>query len=98
MKKISRKMIIGIAAGVAVIAVAAVILITTLRIDAVDAREIAWNQTGGGDIIREEISREGILSEFSYAIVRDDQWYEIEIDGFGRIEELSSGTGQYVDD
>lgn len=98
MKKISGKMIIGIGAGVAVIAAAVVILITAIRIDGADARQIALNQTGGGEIIREEISREGILSEFSYVIVRDDQWYEIELDGFGRIEEMSSGAGQYVDD
>ena len=38
------------------------------------------------------------FSEYSYVISSGDRWYEIEIGGFGNVEEMSSGTGQYIDD
>ena len=93
MKKLSVKAIVGITLGVVIAVVAAVILVTVLRIDDGRARAIALDQAGGG-----EISREGLLSEYSYVISSGDRWYEIEIGGFGNVEEMSSGTGQYIDD
>lgn len=99
MKKLSVKAIAGIIIGaVLVIAAAAVILVMTLRIDQSRAREIALEQTGGGEIIQEEVSSEGLVSEFSYVITNGDNWYEIEIGGFGNVGEMKSGTGQYIDD
>lgn len=99
MKKLSVKAIAGIIIGaVLVIAAAEVILVMTLRIDQSRAREIALEQTGGGEIIQEEVSSEGLVSEFSYVITNGDNWYEIEIGGFGNVEEMKSGTGQYIDD
>lgn len=98
MKKLSVKAIVGITLGVVIAVVAAVILVTVLRIDDGRARAIALDQAGGGEIIREEISREGLFSEYSYVISSGDRWYEIEIGGFGNVEEMSSGTGQYIDD
>ena len=99
MKKLSVKAIAGIIIGaVLVIAAAAVILVMTLRIDQSRAREIALEQTGGGEIIQEEVSSEGLVSEFSYVITNGDNWSEVEIGGFGNVEEMKSGTGQYIDD
>lgn len=99
MKKLSVKAIVSIVIGIVLVAVAAaVILVMVLRIDQSRAREIALDQTGGGEIIQEEVSSEGLLSEFSYVITNGDNWYEIEIGGFGNVEEMKSGIGQYIDD
>lgn len=93
MKKISKKAL-GIGAGA--LAAAAVIILAGImifRIDNVKAEQIALNQTGGGQIVKREISSEGLWNEYSYTIQNGDTWYEIEIGGFGRIEEFESGRG-----
>lgn len=97
MKNMSVKKIVGIVVGMivalAVIAVAAVML---LRIDAAEAQQIAMETAGGGEVVSQEISREGLWNEYSYVIVNGDTWYDIEINGFGTITEMESGTGQYL--
>ena len=97
MKNMSGKKIVGIVVGMivalAVIAVAAVML---LRIDAAEAQQIAMETAGGGEVVSQEISREGLWNEYSYVIVNGDTWYDIEINGFGTITEMESGTGQYL--
>ena len=94
LKKIGKKGIIGIIAGAVVLLAAVVlILIMVLRIDAVQAQNIALQQTGGGEIVGQEISSEGLWNEYEYTIVNGDYWYEIEIGGFGGVENFESGTG-----
>ena len=94
MKKLGKKAIIGICAGgVLLVAAVAVILIIVLRVNPVEAQNIALSQTGGGEIVSQEVSTEGLWNEYSYTIVNGDNWYEIEIGGFGGIEEFQSGTG-----
>ena len=94
MKKIGKKAIIGICAGAALlVAVVAVIAIMVFRIDAVRAQNIALSQTGGGEIVEQDISQEGLWNEYSYTIVNGDKWYEVEIGGFGGVEGFESGTG-----
>lgn len=97
MKNMSVKKIVGIVVGIivalAVIAVAAVML---LRIDAAEAQQIAMETAGGGEVVSQEISREGLWNEYSYVVVNGDTWYDIEINGFGTITEMESGTGQYL--
>ena len=97
MKNMSVKKIVGIVVGMivalAVIAVAAVML---LRIDAAEAQQIAMETAGGGEVVSQEISREGLWNEYSYVVVNGDTWYDIEINGFGTITEMESGTGQYL--
>lgn len=90
----SAKKIIGIAAG-AIVALAIVIIVAilVLRIDAAEAEQIALQYTGGGQIMEREISSEGLWKEYDYIIQNGDQWYNIEITGFGNIEEIESGTG-----
>ena len=90
-KKIAA-IVIGAAAALAAVALTAVF---ALRIDAAEARQIALDTAGGGEVIGQEISREGLWNEYSYVIVNGDTWYDIEISGFGSVEELESGTGQY---
>ena len=46
-------------------------------------------------MIRQEVSSEGLWNEYSYVIVNGDTWYDIEITGFGSIEEMESGIGSY---
>lgn len=93
-KKIGKKGLIGIIAGaVVLIAVVALILIMVLRVDGVQAQNIALQQTGGGEIVNQEVSSEGLWNEYQYTIVNGDYWYEIEIGGFGGIEGIESGTG-----
>ena len=90
----SVKKIVAIVAG-AIVALVIVIIaaILLLRIDAVEAEQIALEYTGGGEIVEREISSEGLWKEYDYIIQNGDQWYNIEISGFGNIEDIESGTG-----
>ena len=78
-----------------VLCAAAVAAVFILRIDAGEARQIALDAAGGGEVIRQEVSSEGLWNEYSYVIVNGDTWYDIEITGFGSIEEMESGIGSY---
>lgn len=93
-KKIGAKGIVGIIAGVVVLfVIAAVVLILVLRVDGVEAQNIALQHTGGGEIVQQEVSSEGLWNEYQYTIVNGNQWYEIEVGGFGQVEGLESGSG-----
>ena len=93
MKSISKKTAGGIIAVIAAVIVIAVIAVLALRVDAAEAEQIALNQAGGGEIVESEVSRERLLNEYSYTVVNGDRWYQIEITGFGNIEEMESGQG-----
>ena len=88
-------MIVGAAAVLAVVAVAAVL---ALRVDSAEAQQIALDAAGGGEIVSQEVSSEGLWNEYSYGIVNGDTWYDIEISGFGNVTEVESGTAQYFRD
>ena len=88
-------MIVGAAAVLAVVAVAAVL---ALRVDSAEAQQIALDAAGGGEIVSQEVSSEGLWNEYSYGIVNGDTWYDIEISGFGNVTEVESGTGKYFRD
>ena len=45
-------------------AVIGFIAVSVLRVDAAKAQEIALNQTGGGEIVSQEISNEGLWNEY----------------------------------
>lgn len=90
----SVKKIVGIGTGVIVVlAIAVIAAILLLRIDSAEAQQIALEYAGGGEIVQREISSEGLWKEYSYVIQNGDQWYDIEISGFGNIEDVESGTG-----
>ena len=96
MKNLSVKKIAVIVIGAAAaLAVVALIAVFALRIDAAEARQIALDTAGGGEVIGQEISSEGLWNEYSYEIVNGDTWYDIEVSGFGHITELESSTSQY---
>lgn len=98
MKKFSKKGIMGIIIGaVVVVAAVALILIMTLKVSTGEAREIALKESGGGEIVSEEVSSEGLWNEYGFVIENGEKWYKIEIGGFGNISEIESGTGQYID-
>ncbi len=91
----SKKKVIGLVVGlvlVVLIVLLAVALI--LRVDSAQAKETALERSGGGEVVAEEIGSEGLWNEYSYVIRNGDQWYEIEVNGFGRVTEFKSGTGQ----
>ena len=88
-------MIVGAAAVLAVVAVAAVL---ALRVDSAEAQQIALDAAGGGEIVSQEVSSEGLWNEYSYGTVNGDTWSDIEISGFGNVTEVESGTGQYFRD
>lgn len=93
MKKIPKKLIgiiAGAATGIIVLIIAGILI---FRVDGAKAQNIALNQTGGGDIVSQEVENEGLLNEYKYTIVNGDAWYEIEIGGFGRVKELEAGVG-----
>lgn len=94
MRKLSKKGIIGIIiAAVVVIIIAVIAIIMGTRIDSEEAKRIALAESGGGEITQQEISHEGLWNEYSYTIINGEKWYEIEIGGFGDVQELQSGTG-----
>ena len=64
-----------------------------LAISMEEAQNIALQQTGGGEIVEQDISSEGLWNEYQYTIVNGDSWYEVEIGGFGAVEGVESGTG-----
>ena len=99
MKNLSVKKLVGIGVGaVAVLAVLALVAIFALRVDSAEARQIALDAAGGGEVVSQEVSREGLWNEYSYGIVNRDTWYDIEVSGFGNVTEMESGTGQYPRD
>ena len=99
MKNMSAKKIGGIVVGaVVVLAVIALAAIFALRVDSAEAQQIALNAAGGGEIVSQEVSSEGLWNEYSYGIVNGDTWYDIEVSGFGNVTEMESGTGQYFRD
>ena len=87
-----KKKILAIAAicvvGIAGIAFAASLL---LRVDVIRAREIALVASGGGEVVGQEIDREGLWNEYSFHIRNGDTRYEVEIDPFGAVAGLESG-------
>ncbi len=94
MKKLGTKGIVGIIVGaVVILAIAVIVAIMVLRVDGTEAQQIAIQQAGGGEIISQEVSSEGLWNEYQYLVVNGDNWYEIEIGGFGNIEGIESGTG-----
>lgn len=99
MKNMSVKKIVAMIVGaVAVLAVAAVAAVLALRVDSAEAQQIALDAAGGGEIVSQEVSSEGLWNEYSYGIVNGDTWYDIEISGFGNVTEVESGPGQYFRD
>ena len=99
MKHLSVKKLVGIAVGaVAALAVIALAASLALRVDGTEARQIALDTAGGGEVISQEVSSEGLWNEYSYKIVNGDTWYDIEVSGFGNVTEMESGTGQYPRD
>ena len=99
MKNLSVKKLVGIGVGAAAaLAVVALAAVFALRVDSAEARQIALDAAGGGEVVSQETSSEGLWNEYSYQIVNGDTWYDIEISGFGNITELESGTGQYFRD
>ena len=96
MKNLSVKKLVGIAVGaVAALAVIALAASLVLRVDSAEARQIALDAAGGGEVVSQEVSREGLWNEYSYGIVNRDTWYDIEVSGFGSVTEMESSTGLY---
>ena len=99
MKNLSLKKLVGIVIGaVAALAVIALAAVFALRVDSAEARQIALDAAGGGEVVSQEVSSEGLWNEYSYGIVNGDTWYDIEVSGFGNVTEMESGTGQYFRD
>ena len=91
MKNMSVKKIVAMIVG----AVAAVAAVLALRVDSAEAQQIALDTVGGGEIVSQEVSSEGLWNEYSYEIINGDTWYDIEISGFGSVTELESVSSQY---
>ena len=79
--------------GIVVLVVIFVSFALMQKIDSQEAQNIALEQAGGGEIVAQEISKEFLWNEYNYTVKNGDKWYEIEIDGFGNVEEIKSGTG-----
>lgn len=79
--------------GIVVLVVILVSFVLMKKIDSQEAQNIALEQAGGGEIVAQEISKEFLWNEYSYTVQNGDKWYEIEIDGFGNVEGIDSGTG-----
>ena len=79
--------------GIVLFIIIFVAVVLTQRIDSQEAQKIALEHSGGGEIVASEISKDILWNEYSYTIQNGDQWYEIEINGFGNVEEIESGMG-----
>ena len=79
--------------GIVVLVVIFVSFALMQKIDSKEAQNISLEQAGGGEIVAQEISKEFLWNEYSYTVKNGDKWYEIEIDGFGNVEGIESGTG-----
>ena len=96
MKNLSVKKLVGIGVGAAAaLAVVALAAVFALRVDSAEARQIALDAAGGGAVVAQEVSSEGLWNEYSYEIVNGDTWYDIEVSGFGSVTEMESSTGLY---
>ena len=97
MKKLTGKTRALVIAGAAVVMVVVVgfIAALALRTDAAQAREIALAATGGGEIVSQESDQEGLWNEYSYDIRNGENWYEVEVNAFGRVTGLESGRNGY---
>ena len=85
----------GAALGGAAAAAALVIVFSAsllLRVDAARAQEVALAAAGGGEVIAQEIDREGLWNEYSYDIRNGETWYEVEVNAFGAVTGLESGS------
>ena len=96
MKNLSVKKLVGIGVGAAAaLAVVALAAVFALRVDSAEARQIALDAAGGGEVVAQEVSSAGLWNEYSYKIVNGDTWYDIEVSGFGSVTEMESSTGLY---
>ena len=97
MKKLTGKTRTLVIAGAAVVMVVVVgfIAALALRTDAAQAREIALAATGGGEIVSQESDQEGLWNEYSYDIRNGENWYEVEVNAFGRVTGMESGRNGY---
>ena len=96
-KNLSRNVRILVIAGIAAVAVLAVALVASLalRVDVLEAREAALAAAGGGEVVGQEIVREGLWDEYSFDIMSGDTWYEVEVNAFGWVTGLESSRGGY---
>ena len=73
MKNLSVKKLVGIGVGAAAaLAVVALAAVFALRVDSAEARQIALDAAGGGEVVAHEVSSEGLWNEYSYEIVNGD--------------------------
>ena len=95
MKNMSVKKWVAIGCGaVVLILVIAFAAVMMLRVDAVEAQEIALSAARGGEIVGREVSSEGLWNEYTYVIENNGSWYEVEISGFGNVTELQQANSQ----
>ena len=79
--------------GIVLFTIILIVILLTQKVDSQEAQNIALEQSGGGEIVASEISKEFLWNEYSYTIQNGDTWYEIEISGFGSVKEIESGVG-----
>mgnify|MGYP003548651876 FL=1 len=77
--------------GIVLFIIIFVAVVLTQRIDSQEAQNIALEHSGGGKIVSSEISKDILWNEYSYTIQNGNQWYDIEVNGFGNVEEIESG-------
>ena len=96
-KNLSGKVRALVIAGMAVIVLLAAALIGSLatRVDVAQARETALAAAGGGEVVGQEIDREGLWNEYSFDIVNGGTWYEVEANAFGKVTGRESSQGGY---
>ena len=96
-KNLSGKVRALVIAGMAVIVLLAAALIGSLatQVDVAQARETALAAAGGGEVVGQEIDREGLWNEYSFDIVNGGTWYEVEVNAFGKVTGLESSQGGY---
>lgn len=92
LKKLTGKTRTLAIAGAVIVAAAAITLAASLllRVDAAGARAAALSAVGGGEVVGQELDREGFWTEYTYHIRSGGGWYEVEVNPFGAVTGLES--------
>ena len=93
LKKLTGKTRTLAIAGAIIVAAAAITLATSLllQVDADGARAAALSAVGGGEVVGQELDREGLWTEYTYHIRSGNNWYEVEVNPFGTVTGLEGG-------
>lgn len=97
-KNLSKKARVLVVGGIAVVVLAGAAGIGSVvfQVDMAQARETALNTVGGGEVVSQEMDREGLWNEYSFDILNGQTRYEVEVNAFGQVTGMETNQGGYA--